>query len=431
MDVIEEILTPVKIPRFVKIRQIFDKNKITKKELPLRINNEIRKEGMLDRVKANQKVGITAGSRGIANIALIIREIVRNIREVGAQPYIISCMGSHGGARAKGQRQILNKLGITEEYIKAPILSSMDVVKIGKTVSHVDIYVDKNAVKMDALIVVNRIKPHTAFRAEVESGIQKIIAVGLGKQKGAEACHALGFGKMHRNITEITDVVLNKLNIAFAIGIIENAYDETFECIALRTKEIKDTEPVLLEIAKNHRPQIMFKDLDVLIVDEMGKNISGGGMDTNIIGRYATPYISGGPNISKIAVLDLTKESKGNATGVGHADFITQRLKNKIKLEETYPNALTSTVTGPVKIPMILSNDLLAIKAGIMTCNRDYKKGIRIVRIRNTLKIEEIWISEALIDLAKANKYIEIISNLQDMYFDNEGNLFNLKNHLL
>jgi hypothetical protein len=157
----------------------------------------------------------------------------------------------------------------------------------------------------------------------------------------------------------------------------------------------------------------------------MGKNISGGGMDTNIIGRYATPYISGGPNISKIAVLDLTKESKGNATGVGHADFITQKLMNKIKLEETYPNALTSTVTGPVKIPMILSNDLLVIKAGIMTCNRDYKKGIRIVRIRNTLKIEEIWISEALIDLAKANKYIEIISDLQDMYFDNEGNLFN------
>jgi len=424
MDVIEEILAPIKIPRFVKIRQTFDKRKITKKELPLHINNEIRKEGILDRIKANQKVGITAGSRGIANIALIIREIVRNIREVGAQPYIIPCMGSHGGARAKGQRKILNTLGITEEYVKAPILSSMDVVKIRKTVSHMDIYVDRNAVKMDSLIVVNRIKPHTAFRAEVESGIQKMIAIGLGKQKGAETCHALGFWKMYRNITEIADVVLNKLNIAFAIGIIENAYDETFKCIALKTKEIKDMEPVLLKIAKDHMPQIMFKDFDVLIVDEIGKNISGGGMDTNIIGRYATPYISGGPNISKITVLDLTKESKGNANGVGHADFITQRLINKIKLEETYPNALTSTVISPVKIPLILANDLLAIKAGIMTCNRDYKKGIRIVRIRNTLKIEEIWISEALIDLAKANKDIEIISNLQDMCFDSKGNLF-------
>lgn len=423
MKIIEEILAPVKIPRFVKTRQIFDKEKITKKELQLRINNELHKKGILDRVKSNQKVGITAGSRGIANIALIIREIVRNIRKVGAQPYIIPCMGSHGGANAEGQRQILNKLGITEEYVRAPILSSMDVVKIGKTVSNVDVYVDKNAFKMDTLVVINRIKPHTAFRAEVESGIQKMIAIGLGKQKGAETCHALGFGKMYRNITEIADVVLNKANIAFTIGIIENAHDETFKLIALRTEEIKDMEPALLRIAKDYMPQIMFKDFDVLIVDEIGKNISGGGMDTNIIGRYATPYISGGPNISKIVVLDLTKESKGNATGIGHADFITQRLMNKIKLEETYPNALTSTVISPVKIPMILPNDLLAIKAGIMTCNRDYEEGIRILRIRNTLKLEEIWISEALIGLAKTNKNIEIISNLQDMYFDNNGNL--------
>lgn len=329
MGIIKEILNPIKIPKFIKAEQIFDNKKIAKEALPLHIKMELDKEGILDKIRPNQKIGVTAGSRGITNIALIIREVVNRIKAKGAQPYIIPCMGSHGGANAEGQANILNSLGITEDYIKAPILSSMDVVKIGETISGVDVFIDKNIATMDQVVIINRIKPHTAFSAEVESGLQKMMAIGLGKQKGAEVCHNAGFVQMYKNITEISDVVLEKLDIVFAVGIIENAYDETFMCIVLKKEDIKEKEKDLLKIAKESLARIMFKNIDLLIIDEIGKNIAGSGMDTNVTGRYATPYVSGGPNISKIVTLDLTEESEGNATGIGHSDFVTRRLVRK------------------------------------------------------------------------------------------------------
>lgn len=424
MSVIEDLIKDVEIPKMVKIKQHFKSDRIVPEDIPDAIHHELHKGDIIERIRPGQRVGITAGSRGIANIALVLREIVKNIKCVGAEPYIIPCMGSHGGATALGQKEVLESLGITEEYTGAPILSSMEVVKIGETANGLDVYLDKYASTMDAIILLNRIKPHTAFRGDVESGLQKMIAIGLGKQKGAETCHAAGFGEMHRNITQIADVVLQKVNIPFAVGLIENAYDETAKIVALRKEEIRAEEPALLRIAKENMPRIMFNEIDVLVIDEIGKNISGDGMDPNITGRYPTPYASGGPKVSKMVVLDLTSESHGNGNGIGTADFTTRRFMNKMKLEETYPNALTSTVTGPVKIPMILKNDELAIKAAIKTCNRNPAEGIRMVRIKNTLKLEEIWISEALLPLAKENKDIDIIEVPHEMDFDDEGNLF-------
>ncbi|MDI6600835.1 MAG: lactate racemase domain-containing protein [Thermoanaerobacteraceae bacterium] len=424
MGVIEELLKDVEIPNMVKIKQHFKSDRIAPEDIPDVIYHELHKGDILERIRPGQKVGITVGSRGIANVAFVVRELVKNIKKAGAEPYIIPCMGSHGGATAQGQKEVLESLGVTEEYAGAPIFSSMEVVKIGKTVDGLDVYLDKYASTMDAIILLNRIKPHTAFRGEVESGLQKMIAIGLGKQKGAETCHAAGFGEMYKNITQIADVVLQKVNIPFAIGLIENAYDETAKIIALKKEEIKTEEPELLRIAKENMPRILFDEIDVLVIDEIGKNISGDGMDPNITGRYPTPYSSGGPKVSKMVVLDLTKESHGNGNGVGTSDFTTRRFMDKMKLEETYPNALTSTVTGPVKIPMILENDELAIKAAIKTCNRNPAEGIRMVRIKNTLKLEEIWISEALLPLAKENKDIDIIDIPHEMVFDDECNLF-------
>lgn len=422
MGSIEKILDPYEIPKFLKVKQTFDKEKIDIDDLPSIVEKEIYKNNLILNIKKGQKVGITAGSRGIANIALIINELVKHIKKMGAIPYIIPCMGSHGGATGEGQKKILNNLGITEDYIDAPIISSMETVKIGVTKSGVDVYIDKKSTEMDSLVVVNRIKPHTAFRSEIESGIQKMLVIGLGKQKGAQSCHFLGFGQMYNNITEIADVVINKTNIAFAFGIIENSYDETLKCIAMGKNEIQTKEPELLKLAKSKMPRILFDKIDVLVVDEMGKNFAGGGMDTNIINRFASKYITGdGPEVSKIAVLDLTPESKGNATGMGNADYSTQKFFEKVSFEDTIPNALTSTLAGPCKVPVILKNDIYAIKAGIMTCNTKYKKGPRIVRIKNTLKIDEIWISEALADEVNNNDNLEIISDALKLEFDNNG----------
>jgi hypothetical protein len=392
MSVVEELLSYIDIPRFVKIKQKFIANKIDIDEIPNAVYNQLHKQGILSIIKQGQKIGITAGSRGVANIALIIKEIVKNLKDIGANPYVIPCMGSHGGATALGQREIIESLGITEQYVGAPILSSMEVVKFGETKSGLDVFVDKNVILMDKIILINRIKPHTAFRGTVESGLQKMIAIGMGKQKGAETCHAQGFGYMHKNITEIADIYLKKGNIAFAIGLVENSYDETCIIEAIKKEDIQLREPELLKMAKMNMPRIMIDNIDVLIIDEIGKNISGDGMDPNITGRYPTPYASGGPNISKITILDLTEESHGNGNGIGTADFTTKRLVEKLILENTYPNALTSTVPGPVKIPMYLKNDLLSIKAAIKTCNCDCKDGVRIVRIKNTLSLENIYI---------------------------------------
>ena len=424
MGAIGNILAPVKIPRGVIVRQHFANEKISAENLPAHIRGELRNQNLLEQIRPNQRVGITAGSRGIANIALVIRELSTIVREAGAVPYVIPCMGSHGGASAEGQIEILSKLGITEEYIGASILSSMEVVCLGKSKSGVPVYVDKNAWEMDSLIIINRIKPHTAFRGAVESGLQKMLVIGVGKQKGAETCHNAGFGEMYQNITEMSNLILEKMNISFAIGLVENAYDETFLCVALPKHQIKKKEPELLEVAKARLPKIPFRELDVLVIDEIGKNIAGSGMDTNVTGRYATPYITGGPRISKIVTLDLTDESKGNATGLGHSDFTTRRCVDKMNFEATYPNALTSTVTTPSKIPLVMPNDILAVKAGIMTCNSKTLEQVKLVRIRNTLKLEQIWISEGLIQSAQQNSTLEIMSDLEEMAFDANGNLF-------
>jgi len=301
----------------------------------------------------------------------------------------------------------------------------MEVVRIGTTDKGIPVCFDKYAYEADATIVVNRIKPHTSFRGSIESGLVKMIAIGLGKQIGAEMCHATGLSNMSARVEEIAKVAIEKSNIAFGIGIIENAYDETSRIVAIPRQKIIDEEPELLIEAKENLPQILFDNCDVLIVDEIGKNISGTGMDTNIVKRFTSEAIVCKPLAQRIVVLDLTKETHGNANGIGLADVCTRRLYEKIDFYETYPNPLTSRVLLSVKIPMVMDNDRLAIKAAVKTCfDIDYDD-IRIIRIKNTLKLEEIQVSENLLDEAKKNPRIEILSDPKEMAFDENGNLFN------
>ncbi|NLL51329.1 MAG: DUF2088 domain-containing protein [Peptococcaceae bacterium] len=416
-SIIEQLLEAVPLPKMIKVRQIFSTARLEKIEAELR--DQLSQKQLLSRISPGQTVAITAGSRGISDIVRILRELVAWVKEVGGIPFIVPAMGSHGGATAEGQLEMLKALGITEQSVGAPIKSSMEVVQVGVAVNGLPAYIDRYAAEADAIIVVNKIKPHVAFRGKIESGLMKMITIGLGKQKGAAICHGLGPKKMAENITAIARTVLQNTNIIFAVGIIENAYDQTQELAVLGAEEIEKEEPALLLKARKLTPKLFFKDLDALVIKEMGKNISGTGMDTNVIGRYHTEIDKDGsePNITKIAVLDLTDQSHGNANGVGLADYTTSRLFKKISLEMTYPNSLTTTASLSAKIPMVLDNDLLAIKACIKCSNIPDLSRVRMAMIKNTLELEHIYIAESMLEEALQHAQIEILSDPLELEF--------------
>lgn len=422
MSILRKLLDDIPVPQMVRIRQKFD---ATKLENPVEVLlQELKKPGGTDRIKPGQQVAVAVGSRGIANIADFTRATVDAIKEAGAHPYIVPCMGSHGGASAEGQKEVLHHLGIDEETMGVPIRSSMEVVKLGELPNGLPVYVDQIASTADAIVVINRVKPHTAFRGRIESGIMKMIAIGLGKQKGAEACHQMGFKYMAENVPAMANIMLDKLPIVFGIALVENAYDQTCRIEVLPAEEIEAREPALLEEAKSRLPKILFGQIDVLVIDYIGKNISGDGMDPNVTGRYPTEYAHGGPDVSKMVVLDLTPETKGNANGVGTADFTTQRLVDKMDRPATYANGLTSTVCAPTKIATTLENQLYTIKAAVKTCNiLDYTT-CRLVRIRDTLHLGEIEISVNLLEEARKHPDIEILTEPYDLPFNEKGDLF-------
>lgn len=421
MSILRTLLDDIPIPQMVRIRQKFDAAKV--EDFIGALREELRKPGAIDTVKKGQRVAVAVGSRGVAHIAEFTRTTIEAIKDAGAEPFIVPCMGSHGGATAAGQIDVLHHLGVTEEAMGAPILSSMEVVKIDEMANGLPVYVDKYAYEADAIVVINRVKPHTAFRGRIESGIMKMIAIGLGKQKGAEACHQLGFKYMAENVPAMANLMLKKLPILFGVALVENAYDETCRVEVLPAADIERREEQLLIEAKSRLPKILFDQIDVLVIDYIGKNISGDGMDPNITGRYPTEYAHGGPDVSKMIVLDLTPETKGNANGVGTADFTTQRLADKTDWPATYANGLTSTVCAPTKQATTLENDYYAIKAAVKTCNiLDYTT-CKLVRIRDTLHLGEIEISVNLLEEARNHPDIEVLTEPYDLKFDDEGYL--------
>lgn len=421
MSVIRGLVKDIPVPRMIKIRQRFDEEKLADPLAVLR--EELAKPGAIDAIQPGQRVAVAVGSRGVANIAGMTKVVVDALKSVGAEPFLVPCMGSHGGATAEGQAEVIAHLGMDEQSMGAPVRSSMEVIKLDELENGLPVYVDKIASEADAIIVINRVKPHTAFRGRIESGIMKMIAIGLGKQKGAEACHQLGFKYMAENVPKMAKIMIDKLPIVFGVAAVENAYDETCLVEVLPAAQIEQREEQLLELAKSKMPKILFPELDVLVIDYIGKNISGDGMDPNVTGRYPTPYAHGGPDVNKMVVLDLTKESKGNANGVGTADFTTLRLAAKADWPGTYANGLTSTVCAPTKMATVMENDLFAIKAAVKTCNvLDYTT-CRMVRIKDTLHLGEIEISETLRAEAEQHPDIEIISEPYVLDFDQEGNL--------
>jgi hypothetical protein len=424
MSSIDELLDPVALPKVAPVRQHFDRPRLT--DIEGEITRRIAAGGYFSSLKPGQQVAITAGSRGISNMPLVLRTLAREVRKAGCEPFVFPAMGSHGGATAEGQAELLQGMGIDEKSVEAPIRSSMETARIGTTDGGLPVYVDTYADKADAIIVVNRIKPHVAFSGPYESGLMKMIAIGIGKQLGADFCHRMGFGCMAENVPAIARMAIAKKNIVCAVGLLENAFHETARIEIMRGTDIEQREPELLKAAAALLPRIFFDQLDVLILDEIGKNIAGTGFDTSVAGRYHTPFRTGGPQITRILTLDLTDASHGNANGVGILDFTTKRLYDKFRPEHTYPNSLTSTVPLSVKMPMVLKNDRQAIQAAVKTCNVEDRDAVRLVRVKNTVELERIWVSEMLVPYCEQHPNLEVLGPAVPFAFTGDGNLLSL-----
>lgn len=424
MGVVYDILHGIPLPRMVKVRQKFDRTHIERDAIPSVIRDEFRQAKIDSRFRPGMEVAITCGSRGIANMDMIIRSIAEELRVRGCRPFVVPAMGSHGGATAEGQERVCLDYNVTPEFTGCEIRSSMETVCIGTTADGRPVNFDKNAFCADGIVVVNRIKAHTDFRGPYESGLMKMLAIGLGKQYGAAITHMNGFGEMAENIPAFGTAMIRLAPVTMGLAILDNAYDQTMELHALTPEEIITEEPKLLEHSKNFLPRILWDECDVLIMDLMGKNISGAGMDPNVDGRFQTPYADGGIRAKREAVLDLTPESHGNFCGIGVVDVTTRRLFEKMDFDATYPNCITNTVVEGMRIPLVLDSDKLVFQCCVRTATGIDKEHPRIIRIKSTLDVEEIEISEAMLAEAKANPQIEILSEPYEIPFNANGDLF-------
>ena len=424
-DVVSALASSGTLPRMVRVKQLFDHSHFEPEEIPAVVRARLDRPEMRERIRPGMSVAITCGSRGVANIAIITKAIVDFVKKCGGEPFVFPAMGSHGGATAEGQTEILAGYGVTEAFLGCPIRSSMEVVQVGNRKDNGwPVYVDRNAAEADGIILCGRVKAHTAFRGPYESGILKMAVIGMGKQKGAEQVHQDGFREMGYDLPQIAKVIFENTNILGALALGENAFDETCIIEGLLKEEVFDREPEILKRTKERLGKIYFDDIDVLVVDRIGKDISGDGMDPNITGRFAVPHVKGDRNVQHIAVLDLTEETHGNCNGLGLSDVTTARLVNKIDVDATFPNVVTSTVLCTPRIPLFTRTDEECIKIALRTCNFIDRDNPRIVHIEDTMRLEEIFISEAMLEEARNNPNIEILSEPEAWQFDEQGNLW-------
>jgi len=414
------------LPQMCRIRQHFDRTQVA----------DIRKSVLAelgqfswDQIQPGNSVAIAAGSRGIADIAEILKAVVEFFKSLDARPFIFPAMGSHGGATAEGQVAVLAQLGITDAYVQAPILSSMDVQQIGQTEDGVPVFVDRHALDADHIVVVNRIKSHTKFKASIESGLMKMMAIGMGKHTGAAYYHKAAvqytFPKIIRDAAR---VVLQQTPVVCAVGIVENGYGETARIAALKPDKIESSEEKLLSLSKKMTARLPFNEIDLLIVDEMGKNISGVGFDPNITGRNRDllGVFDHPARIKRLFVRDLTDQSKGNAIGIGLADITTKRLVDKIDYAATYKNCITGISLEKGAVPMHFGNDRQAIEVSLDSIGLISPRMSKIVRIQNTLRLDVVGVSEIYLDELHHRSDVDILTEIEPMGFDHQNNLLPL-----
>ena len=411
-------------PTMIPVRQRFDAPRVD--DVAAATADAL--EPVRERVRAGMTVAITAGSRGIHDKPAVVRAAGQWLRSVGAEPFVVPAMGSHGGATAEGQVEMLANLGMTEESLGMPIRATMETIELDRVPGGPVVHLDANAAKADLILAVNRIKAHTDFKGEIESGLAKIVAIGLGKQRGAEGIHRFGPANLGVWIPRVARRIADTGKLLGGLAIVENAYDRAASVEFVGAEDIGGPrEAELLEQAKGLMATLPFDAFDVAVLDAMGKNISGAGMDTNVIGRM---MIRGSaeferPRIANIAVLDVTDVSHGNATGLGLADFIPFRVLEKIDLRSTYINSMTAGLGGPQRgqVPMAMPTDRSAIAAAILTCGRADLENVTVVRAPNTLDLEHLLVSESLREQVRSNPRLEVAGEAAPLQFDDDGNL--------
>ncbi len=409
MSILLEEDMNIKLPKMYKVKQSFDTKKLLNVEKTL--IDEIHKDVIKGKIYPGQKIAVAVGSRGIKNLFLIVKTVIGELKSLGACPYIVSAMGSHGNGSEEGQKEVLKSYGITKENLGVEVVTTVDVVKLSQTSKGLDVYFDKSAYNADLVIPINRIKLHTDFVGDLQSGLCKMLVIGLGNQIGCSSIHEENPDEFAKILEEAANIIIDKANIGFGVAILENAYDETLMIETVPSETMVSREKELIKIARDNMPTLMIPDIDVLVVEEIGKNISGAGYDPNILGKSSVlkTFILDVPKIKRMILLDITDESHGNAIGVGMFDIITRNVYEKLDLESMYANAIACKCIEDVRIPLVSGNEDEAIKIAVKVCRGIDKEKLKIVKIKNTLSLEYIYVSESLIDIIDSNNRLALV----------------------
>jgi len=412
-------------PQFFRLRQIFERPLV--EDIPAEVERQLAALNLAEKVQPGQSVAITVGSRGIANIHIIVKATVAHFQKLGARPFIVPAMGSHGGGTAQGQREVLERYGVTEQFCGCQIRSSMETVVVCQAKEGFPVHFDRHAYEADHVVVCGRVKPHTKFAGEIESGLMKMMLIGLGKHNGAWIYHAaIQDHSFDQIVRSVAGEVLAKCNIVAGLAIVENAYDQTAKLAAVAPQEIIEREKELLVLAKRWMPKLPFDHVDVLVVDRMGKDISGGGIDANVVGRkhFDTETAPGElPRVKRIIVRGLTEATHGNAVGLGMVDFCTRRLADAIDEHSTRVNAITSGHVSAAKLPLVYDTDRQILDLALPTIGLTPRMEAKILWIGNTLDVVEVECSAAYLDEARDRDDLQVLTDLRDLPFDDDGQL--------
>lgn len=412
-------------PQIFRVRQKFDAPKVA--DVPAEVAKQLATLDLASKIRPGQSVAVTMGSRGIANIQHVIKAAVAHLLSIGAKPFIVPAMGSHGGGTPEGQRAIVEGYGVTEEFVGCPIRSSMETVIVCKTPEGIPVHFDKHAYGADHVLVVGRVKPHTGFTGDIQSGLMKMMLIGLGKHAGAKIYHRAiqnySFGQIVRSVGKI---VLKECKIVAGLAILENGYDETAMIDAVPSERFEEREKELLQMAIRWMPKLPFADVDVLLIDQIGKNISGSGMDTNVVGRKYNDHKANDdeyPKVKRIVVRGLTYETHGNACGIGIAEFATSRAVEQVDMAITRINCLTGGHPTAAMVPIHYASDREILDAALPTIGLTEPEDAKLLWIPNTLMLGEVECSAVFLEAARARPDLEILEGPREMAFDGEGNL--------
>ncbi len=421
-DVLHDLLEQAPIPQWAPVHLAHDAERL--ENIAGIVAEQFRRPGIGERIQRGERVALTGGSRGIDRIDEVLAATAAELRRCGAEPFIVPAMGSHGAATVEGQLAVLAHYGVTEERMGCPIRASMEVVQLGKLPSGEPIFTDRIAyTEADRIIPVGRVKVHTDFHGEIESGLYKMLAIGLGKQRGADALHASGFENFPWLIPAAGRFILERLPVPFGIALVDNGYGELALLEAIPSEQIEAREAALLHEARRRMARLPVEQLDILVIDEMGKDISGAGMDPNVLGRYYAEKLPDGPNVQRVVVLGLTDTTEGNGAGVGMADFCTERLAQRLDRAKTYINQLTSKTPEGGRLPMVAPNDRAALQMAIVSLRGTQRDTLRLARIRNTKDLTRVWATATVLDELLATGRAEQLGELQAPAFDADGNL--------